>query len=191
MTKLLQRLHIVAISVPALIVGFAVQGCGGTMAFEGKKAFAVSGTEQIAAPKPEPKPKAEKKKKAEVKKNKIVIDEKVQFEHDKATILPASYELLDEVATIIKENSQVGKVLVEGHASSDGDAKHNLTLSDERAKSVMAYLVSKGVDKARLSAKGFGSSEPIADNATEEGREKNRRVEFTIESGTDAKGAAK
>jgi outer membrane protein OmpA-like peptidoglycan-associated protein len=190
MTKLLKRLPIVGISLPVLIVGFAVQGCGGTMAFEGKKAIAVTGSEPIPAPKPAPKPQPEKKKKAEVKKNKIVIDEKVQFEHDKAVILKSSFELLGDVAAIMKENPQIKKVLVEGHASSEGDAKHNLQLSDERAKSVMNYLVSQGVDKSRLSAKGFGSSEPVADNANEEGREKNRRVEFTIE-GTDEKGAAK
>jgi outer membrane protein OmpA-like peptidoglycan-associated protein len=172
---------------PALVFAFAAQGCGGTMAFEGSKAISVSGTERLPAP--EPAPKAEKKKKAEIKKNKIVIDEKVQFETNKANILPASHELLNDVVDILKENKDL-KVLIEGHASSEGDAKHNLTLSDERAKSVMNYLVEHGVDKSRLTAKGFGSTEPIADNATEAGREKNRRVEFTIQN-ADSKGTTK
>jgi OOP family OmpA-OmpF porin len=191
MTKLLQSVKGVAISASALFIAFAMSGCGGTMAFQGEKAFTVSGREQPKAeePKPAPAPEPEKKH-VNIRKNKIEIDEKIQFEHDKAAILPASYGILDEVVKIMKENPQVKKILVEGHASSDGDAQHNLTLSDDRAKSVMNYLVEHGVEKTRLSAKGFGTKQPIADNATEAGREKNRRVEFTIEA-TDEKGAAK
>jgi outer membrane protein OmpA-like peptidoglycan-associated protein len=159
------------------------------MAFQGEKAFTVSGHQQPKAEEPKPAPEPEKKH-VNIRKNKIEIDEKIQFEYDKAIILPASYGILDEVVKIMKENPQVKKVLVEGHASSDGDAQHNLTLSDERAKAVVNYLVDHGVEKTRLSAKGFGTKQPIADNATEAGREKNRRVEFTIES-TDEKGATK
>jgi OOP family OmpA-OmpF porin len=161
------------------------------MAFEGKKAFAVTGHEAAPAPvaTPKPTPVIPKPKKVNVKKNKIVIDEKVQFENDKAVILPASHELLDEVVSVIKENPQITKVLVEGHASADGDDKHNLQLSGERAKAVMAYLVAKGIEQTRLEAKGFGETQPIADNATEEGKEKNRRVEFTIEKTDDSKAA--
>ena len=81
---------------------------------------------------------------------------------------------------VVKDNPQIKKILIEGHASSEGDASHNLKLSDERAKAVMAYLTEHGVAKDRLSAKGFGSTQPIADNNTEVGREKNRRVDFTI-----------
>ena len=61
-----------------------------------------------------------------------------------------------------------------------GDKNLNLKLSDARAKAVMKYLVDHGIEKDRLTAKGFGSTKPIADNATEEGKEKNRRVEFNI-----------
>jgi len=81
---------------------------------------------------------------------------------------------------VFKDNPQIKKVSIEGHASAEGDPKRNLTLSDERAKAVMKYIVDHGIDAKRLTAKGFGSSKPIADNETEEGREKNRRVEFNI-----------
>lgn len=178
-----------AVGLPALLLAFVFTACGGTMAFEGKKAFAVTGNEAAPAPVvPKPAPVVPKPKKVNVQKNKIVIDEKVQFENDKAVILPASHALLDEVVGVIKENPQIKKVLVEGHASSDGDDKHNLQLSDDRAKAVMAYLVAKGIEQGRLEAKGFGETQPIADNATEAGKEKNRRVEFTIEK-TDSAAA--
>ena len=73
------------------------------------------------------------------------------------------------------------KLSIEGHASAEGDAKHNKTLSDDLAKAVMAHLVKKdGVDAARMVAKGWGVEKPIAPNDTEENREKNRRVEFLV-----------
>lgn len=169
----------------ALTLSALLAGCGGTMAFQGKSAFAIGGQAAAAPAAPAPAPSH-----VAVRDNKIEIDEKIQFEHDKATILPVSFGLLDEVTKVMKENAQIKKVLIEGHASSEGDAAHNLKLSDDRAKSVMNYLVEHGIEKARLSSKGFGTTQPLADNATEQGREKNRRVEFTIlEPG--AKGAAK
>jgi len=69
---------------------------------------------------------------------------------------------------------------VEGYASAEGDDFYNKQLSDRRAKAVMKYVVAHGVDDSRLVAKGFGEESPIASNDTEEGREKNRRVEFNI-----------
>jgi len=168
----------------SLLVAAILSGCG-PITFQGQQAFNVAGHTAPAAA-----PAAAPTSRVTVTDGKIEIDEKIQFEHDKATILPVSFGLLDEVTKVMKDNVQVKKVLIEGHASSEGDAAHNLKLSDDRAKSVMKYLVDHGVDKGRMSAKGFGSTQPLADNATEQGKEKNRRVEFTI---TDpaAKGAAK
>ncbi len=131
--------------------------------------------EAVAAPEPEPQ------KRVEVRDNKIVINEKVQFEFDSAKILEVSHSLLNEVAKVIKENPQIKEILVEGHASSEGSDSHNLNLSDRRAKAVMKYLTSKGgIEKAKLKAKGYGETRPIASNDTDDGREQNRRVEFTI-----------
>jgi len=110
----------------------------------------------------------------------IEIDEKVQFAVNADTILPASDPLLKDVADTFKEHPEVKKVEIQGHASSEGDAKRNKTLSDLRAKAVMAALVAKGVEASRLTAKGYGIEKPIADNKTEEGKEKNRRVEFLV-----------
>lgn len=135
-----------------------------------------SGPPPVAeAPPPEPQ------KRVEVRENKIVINEKIQFELDSAKILPVSHDLLNEVAKVIKEHPQIKKIEIEGHASAEGSDDHNQRLSDKRAKAVMKYLTGEGaIEKKMLSAKGYGETRPIADNETEEGREKNRRVEFTI-----------
>jgi outer membrane protein OmpA-like peptidoglycan-associated protein len=112
----------------------------------------------------------------------ITIKEKVQFKSGSAKLLPASYDLLDEVAGILKANPQLGLIRIEGHTDDKGSDELNLKLSQERAESVLAYLVEKGVEESRLKAVGFGEGKPIADNATAEGRGKNRRVEFHIEA---------
>jgi OOP family OmpA-OmpF porin len=156
----------------ALIVG-GLAGCGKTMEFQGQSTLAITGT-------PPPVAEAPKPPRVEVRDNKIEIHEKVQFDYDKATIKPESFSLLDEVAAVIAKNPQIKKISVEGHASADGEPHHNKTLSDQRAKAVMKYLTDHKIPAAELSAIGYGSDKPIADNNTPDGREKNRRVEFTI-----------
>lgn len=110
----------------------------------------------------------------------IVILEKVYFETAKAVIKPVSFELLDEVATTIVANPQIGKVEVSGHTDDQGSDAYNLGLSDDRAKAVKEYLVARGVPADRLVARGYGETLPIATNRTSEGRAQNRRVEFMI-----------
>ena len=117
---------------------------------------------------------------AEVKQGKIEIKEKVYFDKNKATIKKASNPLLDDVATIIKGNPGIGVVTIEGHTDDTGAADYNQALSQKRADAVKAYLVEKGVEAARLEAKGYGEEKPIESNKTAKGREANRRVEFTL-----------
>jgi len=99
------------------------------------------------------------------------------FQHDSAELTPNARIILDEVAQNLIAHPQKNDIEVQGHASSEGKASHNLKLSQRRAQSVADYLKSKGVTN-RLVAKGYGSSQPIADNRTEEGRALNRRVEL-------------
>jgi OOP family OmpA-OmpF porin len=110
----------------------------------------------------------------------IKISDKVQFKLGSAELDPASFPLLDEVATVVSVNPQIELLQVEGHTDTTGGAARNRELSQQRADSVRAYLIGKGVVKGRLVAKGFGPDVPIADNATPEGQEANRRVEFNI-----------
>ena len=132
-------------------------------------------------PPPEPEPVPEPPKRVEVQNNKIVINEKIQFDFDKATIRPESDSLMQEIIKVIKEAPHIKKIAIEGHTSSEGSDRHNLKLSDQRAKAVMDYLVKKGELPATMfTAKGFGETKLIGDESTAEGLEKNRRVEFNI-----------
>ena len=106
----------------------------------------------------------------------------IEFETGRAVIKPGSFPILDEVVTLMKSRGAI-KMGVSGHTDSRGIAAANLKLSGDRAAAVMGYLVSHGIDKSRLKSEGFGQTKPIADNATEAGRAKNRRVEFKILSG--------
>ncbi len=99
------------------------------------------------------------------------------FDFDKSKIKPKYYNILDQVALVIKNNSGF-KVEIQGHADIMGTKEYNLKLSLRRAKAVRDYLVNKGVSEKRLEVKGFGYSRPRAPSDTEKGRSLNRRVEF-------------
>ena len=132
-------------------------------------------------PPPEPEPVPDPPKRVVVENNRIAFEEKIQFDLDKATIKPESDSLLQEIIKVIKENPHIKKIAIEGHTSSEGSDRHNLKLSDARAKAVMDYMITKGgLAKEMFTAKGFGETKMIADESTEEGKEKNRRVEFNI-----------
>jgi outer membrane protein OmpA-like peptidoglycan-associated protein len=163
--------------VCASLLTFALWGCAKPVEFQGESTLKIAGA---PPPPPAPPPPAAEPPRVEVRDNRIEIHEKIQFAYDKATILEASFSLLDEVADVIKKNPHIKKIQIEGHASAEGEARHNQKLSDDRARSVMKYLVEHGVPAERLTARGFGIDRPIADNATAEGREQNRRVEFNI-----------
>lgn len=171
----LRTLTRVLLSAAAL----STAACGGQMPFSGNINVAGDPPPLPAPPPPKPEPKPEPKR-VEVRDNKIEIREKIQFELAKADIKAESHDLLNEIVQVIKDNPHIKKIAIEGHASSDGNDDFNMKLSDDRSKSVMKYLVDKGIADKKLTAKGFGETKPIADNETEEGREKNRRVEFNI-----------
>ncbi len=117
----------------------------------------------------------------------IQINEKIQFALNSAEILHASDSLLDELAKLLKDNPQIELIQVEGHTDKTGGLEHNRKLSQRRADSVKAAMVARGIEAKRLVAKGFGPDRAIADNETEDGREKNRRVEFNIVKQGDKK----
>jgi OOP family OmpA-OmpF porin len=105
--------------------------------------------------------------------------DRLLFDTGKATLQPASQEQLGNMAAILKAYPQV-KIHLGGYTDNTGDAAANVKLSDERASGVMAELGKLGVDPARMSAKGYGEEHPVADNATEEGRQKNRRISLRV-----------
>ena len=119
---------------------------------------------------------------AVTKKLKKVQNEKgpIKFKTGKAEIDPACDKTMIAIAAIMTDYPGF-HVQVDGHTDNVGNAEANRKLSQDRADAVVKYLVEKkGVDGKRLSAKGFGDSQPIADNKTKKGQAKNRRVDFTV-----------
>jgi outer membrane protein OmpA-like peptidoglycan-associated protein len=123
---------------------------------------------------------AGKKQLVVITANKLVIKDKVFFDTNKSTIQAKSNALLDQVAAVLNGHPEIALVQVEGHTDNTGDAAFNRTLSEDRAKAVVAYLTGKGVAASRLKAVGFGPDKPADDNKTPKGRDNNRRVEFNI-----------
>jgi OmpA-OmpF porin, OOP family len=101
----------------------------------------------------------------------------VQFETNSAELKTSSYPVLDEIVAGMKEQPDL-RVEIQGHTDSRGSKALNDRLSQQRAESVMAYLVSKGIARDRLTARGYGPDKPVASNDTVEGRAENRRVEL-------------
>ncbi|MEQ8276220.1 MAG: OmpA family protein [Deltaproteobacteria bacterium] len=110
----------------------------------------------------------------------IEILDKVYFKRGRATILKKSLPTLDDLARTLKSNPQIRKLEISGHTDNRGASRLNKLLSERRAKAVRVYLMKRGVSGDRLVAVGYGEEKPIASNATEEGRERNRRIEFFV-----------
>lgn len=125
---------------------------------------------------------APKEELVEVEGDQINIKQKVFFATGKATILNRSFDVLDQVASLLLSQPNIKKVVIEGHTDDVGADDLNLTLSKERAESVLQYLVKQGVSAKRLSAQGFGETQPLVPNSSERTRSLNRRVEFKITS---------
>jgi len=103
----------------------------------------------------------------------------IEFETGRATIKPISYPIMDDVVDLMKERPSL-RIGVYGHTDSKGIPANNLKLSKDRAAAVRAYLLGKGVAASRLESEGFGQTKPVATNDTDDGRSKNRRVEFKV-----------
>ncbi|MEP9360371.1 OmpA family protein [Sphingomonas sp. KR3-1] len=101
----------------------------------------------------------------------------LNFDTDKTAIKPDSQPAIAEIVKLMKADPAL-KLTIEGHTDNAGAPAHNQSLSDGRAAAVMAAIVAQGIPASRLQAKGLGQSKPIADNATEDGKAKNRRVEL-------------
>lgn len=169
------RLPWLPLALLPLGLGLGLSGCKTSVMIQSTEFSPLAVT---ASPPPPPPRKVEK----------IEIRETIQFETGKAVIKKRSHSVLDEVVKVMKDRPGIKKVRIEGHTDSVGDAEKNRKLSQARAKSVLEYLVKKGVARERLEAQGYGPDKPIADNNTDEGKTKNRRVEFTILAQDEAKG---
>lgn len=103
----------------------------------------------------------------------------INFASDSAAIPEPNKAILDQAATLMQKVPEAA-LIIEGYTDSTGNAAHNKTLSEQRAKSVLDYLVSKGINQTKLQAVGYGQDNPVADNVTEQGKFRNRRIEFKV-----------
>jgi OOP family OmpA-OmpF porin len=114
-----------------------------------------------------------------VRKAQIVVLPNIEFALDRAELAPPGREVLDTVVRFMNDQPEI-ELGIRGHTDATGGELYNLRLSQKRAAAAMAYLVEKGIAARRMRSAGYGESRPLADNATEEGRERNRRVELNI-----------
>lgn len=110
--------------------------------------------------------------------NKIIL-KNIFYDFNKATLRSGSKIELERLIEVLKENPGM-RIEISSHTDNKGSAEYNLNLSVDRSKSVVTYLISKGIEASRLENKGYGLSQPIASNDTEAGRQMNRRTEFRI-----------
>jgi outer membrane protein OmpA-like peptidoglycan-associated protein len=103
----------------------------------------------------------------------------VYFDTDKASLRPDSYPELEDLLSYLQRHDAI-RVEIAGHTDNTGTAAHNLQLSQARAETIVKYLVSKGIKPGRLQAKGYGATQPVAENETEKGRQLNRRTEVRV-----------
>jgi outer membrane protein OmpA-like peptidoglycan-associated protein len=109
----------------------------------------------------------------------VLTSRTITFQTNSAVLLPEGRSTLGQVLPILQQN-HTAAFEIGGHTDNVGAEDRNLALSENRAKAVMDYLVSKGVASNRLTFKGYGASRPLADNATADGRSRNRRIEFLV-----------
>jgi OOP family OmpA-OmpF porin len=103
----------------------------------------------------------------------------IQFDFGKATIRKESNKTLDEAISVLKQYAEL-RIMISGHTDNVGEAPKNIELSQQRAAAVKEYMVGKGIDTGRIETRGAGPNEPVADNATDKGRQENRRIEFKL-----------
>ncbi len=113
--------------------------------------------------------------------NKALVLKNITFDFSKYTLKSSSFIELDKVVLLLKNNPSY-KILILGHTDNIGNKSSNILLSQNRAKTVKEYLVSKGINETRINFEGKGSAEPVSTNSTDEGRAKNRRVEFILKN---------
>jgi len=121
-----------------------------------------------------------KQAKARLSGKQITLSQPVQFATDGPVILPSSFDELAEVADVLVRNPDIKKLEVQGHTDSGGTPEGNLRMSSERAEAVRAWLIDRGVEGERLSARGYGQERPLVANVTATNRARNRRIEFSI-----------
>jgi OOP family OmpA-OmpF porin len=171
-------LKVLYLSVSVLSAAILFDACKAKKAALSTPAEPVVETAPVApAPTPAPVAEAPKPAPAPVVEAPNYNFANIQFEFNSGILKTASYPIMDKAAAEMKKDASV-KFVLNGNSSAEGTDAHNMALSVERATSVKAYLVNSGISADNLVVKGYGDKNPVADNTTEAGRVRNRRVEI-------------
>lgn len=175
--------------IAAVAISFGIQSCAPKQLAIHPAAELSKADNEVVEPAPavqEPEATPEPAKPAEAPKPAPVAEKpdystfkNILFEHDSHVLKTDSYEILDQIAREILKDPN-GKFTVNGHASIEGGAQYNMSLSIDRANAVKIYLVNSGIRAENLTTEGFGATRPVASNDNETGRAKNRRVEVKV-----------
>jgi OmpA-OmpF porin, OOP family len=195
---MLQSSRFVAVLLGAALAAPGLVGCTASASFKsgGEEAKAppppppppppATTTDPAPAPAPAPTtpaattPATDPNAKVTLKKDRLELPGQIVFENASAVLKPESDAAIGQLKQYLDETPRVTKLRIEGHTDNSGTPAANETLSGQRALAVKAALVAKGIKAERLLAVGFGQNKPIADNATEDGKSKNRRTEFHV-----------
>lgn len=170
----------------ALGSAWTTQGCGGAAA---PRPTTPRHEPVVVAPPPAPAPAPHAR--VAMEPTRLRVDEAILFETGSDIIDRTSDDLLREIADVVRAHPETGVIRVEGHTDRQGAARYNRDLSRRRADAIVERLVANGVEASRLEAVGYGFDRPIASNDTDEGRQRNRRVEFTLGEAADETLAAR
>ena len=152
----------------------AAAGCAGSQTAE-------TTPEPEPTPEPAPAPVEPAADEAHLEGSRLVIPRHIHFASDSDVILEDSYSLLDSIVALLRRNTAVTTLHVTGHTDLDGDAAHNMDLSERRAAAVVAALRERGLT-VNMDSQGRGETEPVCQETTPECNERNRRVEFVVEA---------
>lgn len=162
------------------MIGSSLQDLpAGTYIYTAKDAYNCISTDTVVFTAPEPEVTEDESLFSRIEEGSSIILENIFFEFNKTELLPESYKELDIVAAFMI-SEDIDLIEISGHTDSEGSDTYNLKLSEGRARSVVSYLASKGINNDRMKAAGYGESRPVDTNINEAGRARNRRVEFLL-----------
>ena len=168
-------------SIIATVVVALLAACSSTQPPPPATAQTVVEPAPAPAPAPEPTPPPAQHAEAHLNNGHITLEHQITFDTDSDHIQEEqSSTVLNDLVALIRENTQIRRIRIEGHTDTRGDARHNQDLSERRAQAIAAYLRAHGFENIQFETVGYGATQPLCQENADSCHDRNRRVEFTI-----------